>query len=175
MDRTRLHKRPWLLALLALVPAGGCNSMSHTDRGLLTGGGLGAVTGTVVGAAAGRPGLGAAVGAGVGGAAGAVAGASADRAERREEARQAAVRQQAPTLPEIVAMTSGGSSDDVIITQIRNSGAVYRLTPQDIVTLQNNGVREPVIRELQATAYRPAGAVYVVRPAPPPPAFGVGV
>ena len=71
----------------------------------------------------------------------------------------------------------------VIIGQIRTSNSVYYPRTEDVLYLQNNGVREPVIREVQATAYRARPAryvytpapVYVVEPAPPPPAVGFGV
>jgi hypothetical protein len=61
---------------------------------------------------------------------------------------------------------------------------VYHLTAQDLMNLTNQGVRQPVIREMQATAARcgrhvyhavPVQPVYVVEPAPPAPAVGFGV
>ena len=80
---------------------------------------------------------------------------------------------------DIVNLTANGVTDDVIINQIRASGAIYHLSAQDLVNLTNSGVRQPVIREMQATASRPARQsysaqpVYVVEPAPQPVGFGV--
>ncbi|MFO0927294.1 MAG: glycine zipper domain-containing protein [Gemmataceae bacterium] len=174
-------RRCLVAGLLATVTAGGCQSMNNTDRGVLTGGALGAIGGAAIGSMAGRPGAGAAIGAGLGAVAGGANGAAIDNAERRMQAREQAVaaRQQL-ALQDVVALTASGSSDDVIVTQIRQSGSVYRLSAQDIVWLQNQGVREPVIREMQATAYRPVRHVYTAVPvAPvyvvPPPPVGVGV
>src|SRR5581483_9179453 len=95
-------------------------------------------------------------GAGVGGLAGGVTGNAVDKAEAKADARAVAAVQArtAPQLTDIVTMTQQGVTDGVIIEQIRVSGAVYRLSPQDLAWLQQNGVHEPVIREMQQTAYR---------------------
>lgn len=182
-----LRRRPLLTGFLGLVLAGGgCSSMNHTDRGVVTGGVLGALGGAAIGSVAGRPGAGAALGAGLGAVAGGASGAAIDNSERRMDARLAAARAPVLGLRDVVDLTASGSSDDVIITQIRQTGSVYRLTAQDIVYLQNSGVREPVIREMQTSCHRPVrhvytavpvapvAPVYVVHPVPPPP-VGVGV
>jgi uncharacterized protein YcfJ len=175
-----------MLAVLPVLPGAGCQSMSNTDKGVLTGGALGAGAGALIGGSRGRAGPGAVIGGALGAVAGGVTGAAIDNSERKQEARLAAAeaaRRPALSLEEIVQLTRAGSTDEVIINQIRVSGSVYQLTGQDVLYLQNNGVRDPVIRELQATAYRPVRAVYtavpvqpvyVVQPAPPPP-VGVGV
>jgi hypothetical protein len=177
----RKHVGSVLTGLVSLLVAGGCESLNNTDRGILTGAGLGAVAGGLVGAAAGRPAAGAAIGAGLGGIAGGATGAAIDNSERRIQAQMAAAQRPPLSLQEVVELTTSGASDAVIINQIRNSGSVYQLTAQDIIWLQNSGVREPVIREMQATAYRPVrqvytavpvSPVYVVSPLPPP--VGVG-
>lgn len=179
-------RRHLVAGLLTAVLAGsGCQSMTNTDRGLLTGGALGAIGGAAIGSLAGRPAAGAAIGAGIGAVAGGANGAAIDRSERKMQAQaQAVAAQQQLGLRDVVDLTASGSSDDVIITQIRQSGTVFRLTAQDIVWLQNQGVREAVIREMQASAYRPVrhvytavpvAPVYVVQPVPPPPPVGVGV
>jgi hypothetical protein len=168
---------------LSAVPGGGSQHMNNTDKGLLTGAGLGAAAGALVGGQHGKAGAGALVGSALGAVAGGLTGAAVDNAEHKAEARAAA--RQVASLHDVVTLTQSGVSDDVIINQIRTGGVVYNLSAQDIVYLNNNGVREPVIRELQATAYRPprhvytavpvAQPVYVVRPVPPPPPVGVGV
>jgi hypothetical protein len=87
----------------------------------------------------------------------------------------------------VVQMAQQHVSDPVIINQIRSSGVVYHLSAADIEFLKGNGVSDPVVLEMQATATRapqpvvvagqpppPAvvGAVYVP---PPPPVIGVRV
>ena len=163
-----------LTALIPVFPMLGCAS-SNTDRGLLTGGALGALTGALV--AGPRHALaGALVGGGVGAIAGGAVGAAADNSERKMAVRQA--NQRALALKDIVDLTGSGSSDDVIISQIRNSGCAYNLRADEVIWLQNSGVREPVIRYMQATSRMvPVYAgqpIYVVEP-PPPVGFGVGV
>lgn len=178
--------RRFITALMPVLVVAGCEGMSHTDKGVLGGAGVGALAGGLVGHALGNTGAGAAIGAVTGGIAGGVTGAAVDKAEAKAEARAVAAVQQrtALQLPDVAQMTQQGISDAVIIEQIRVSGAIYRLSSNDILWLQQNGVHEPVIREMQQTAYRaPAGRVvytqapvYVVDPYyPPPPPVGVGV
>jgi surface antigen len=172
-------------ALLPVVLGGGCESMSNTDKGLLTGGALGAAAGGLIGGARGKAGIGALAGGVLGAAAGGLTGAAIDHSEKKQEAAAAAAyvaQHPAPTLQEVVQLTANGTSDVVIINQIRNSGAVYNLTSDDIVYLKQNGVHDPVITEMQATAIRAPGRVYTavpvepvyVYPSPPPVAVGVG-
>lgn len=163
-----------LAALLPLLPMLGCAS-NNTDRGLLTGGALGAVAGGLIGGSRGHAGAGALVGGVIGAAAGGLTGAAVDNSERRVASRQVAQRTLA--LQDIVSLTASGSSDEVIISQIRNSNCGYTLRTVDVIYLQDNGVREPVIRFMQAMGARPVyevQPVYVVQPAPPV-GFGVGV
>jgi hypothetical protein len=166
------------LALVPLLLSSGCASMSNTDKGVLGGGAIGAGTGALIGSATGHTGLGAAVGGILGGITGGLVGNATDKAERAE-ARAAAATAPPPLQPaDIVQMAYQHVSDDIIITQIRNTGSVYYLSPQDIVWLKQNGVSDVVIREMQATASRPVRRVYapvpvyeqvyVVEPAPPP-------
>src|SRR5262245_20911189 len=185
MKRLGMKRGRWGAVLgAALLPAflGGCQSMSNTDKGVLAGGGLGAAAGALVGGSRGHAGTGALLGGALGAAAGGLTGAGIDKAERKAEARVAAAQAAARpplSLQEIAELTAGGSSDAIIINQIRVGGGVYHLTGQDLLYLQQSGVREPVIAELQATAVRPPRAVYTeapvyVVPGPPPP-VGVGV
>jgi hypothetical protein len=175
-----------LVALLLPALAGGCETLSPTENGALAGTAIGAGAGTLVGAAVGRPVLGAVAGGALGAGTGAIIGNGVERSERREAAR-AAAQAQALGLADIVTLTQQHLGDEVIINQIRTSGTVYNLRAEDIVWLRQNGVSEPVIMEMQATAtryprrvyaaqpYYP-GAVYVVEPPPPPPPpVGVGV
>ena len=63
----RRGRRLLVMALLLSVGVGsGCQSMNHTERGALTGGGIGAATGALIGSTKGKAGAGALIGAGVG-------------------------------------------------------------------------------------------------------------
>ena len=75
------------LRLLLLSPGlwllTGCDSMSHTDRGVLGGGAVGAGAGALIGSATGHTGAGAAIGAGVGALSGGLIGNEIDRSEKK--------------------------------------------------------------------------------------------
>src|SRR5262245_55640847 len=124
------------VGLLPLLLAGGCASMTNTDKGVLAGGGLGAGTGALIGSATGHTGLGAAVGGIVGAVSGGLVGNAVDKAEQKAEARALAAN--APPLQpaDIVQMAYQHVSDDIIISQIRGTGSIYHLTAQDIVWLK---------------------------------------
>src|SRR5262249_20158966 len=144
-------------ALLAL--GGGCQSMSNTDKGVLTGGALGTGAGALIGSATHHTGAGAVLGGVVGAIAGGLTGSAIDNSERKQEARTAAAvaaASQPPplSLEDIQKLSASGTRDDIIINQIRASGSQYRLTADQILWLQTYGVHDAVIREMQATAYR---------------------
>src|SRR5437870_2189242 len=176
-----------MLALIGVAAANGCASMNHTERDALAGGGLGAATGALLDRK--HPGRGAAIGGVAGTALGAAVGSYADAHEDRVKAVAAAEAQpvRGPlSLEEVADMARRGIGDDVIRTQVRTSGTRYSLSPSQIAWLHDNGVSDPVITEMQQTAYRrravyaePYAPVYVVAPPPPRPhiygpAFGVG-
>jgi hypothetical protein len=48
-------------------------------------------------------------------------------------------------LADVVALAKSGVSDDVIVSQIQNSHAVYHLTTAEIIDLKDSGVSEKVI------------------------------
>jgi len=181
------------LLLGAVLALGcGCSGMNNTESGMLGGGAIGGLLGAGVGALAHAPVAGAAIGAATGAAVGGLAGADADRQENNAKIQAAAAanaaqqaQARAPSLPDIVQMTRNGVPEPNIIAQIRNSGVVYNLTPDDITYLSQNGVSSAVIMELQSRA---PGRVYGGPPAviyggpgyvygypPPPVAVGVGV
>jgi hypothetical protein len=176
------------LALVPMLLAGGCASMNNTDKGVLAGGGIGAGTGALIGSASGNTGLGAAVGGVVGAVSGGLIGNGIDNAERKAEARLAAATAVPPPpgplgLTDVVQMAHQHIDDGIIISQIRTTGSVYHLSAQDIIWLKENGVSDPVVREMQATAHRPPRRVYTatpvyqpvyVVPGPPPPPVRVG-
>jgi hypothetical protein len=169
--------------VLSVVSGSGCQTPSNTGADAAVGGGLGALLGAVAGGP--RHALaGALIGGGVGAASGAVVGANQDAAQKNAVAQaaaaQAATHNPPMSLEDVAKLTASGTSDELIITQIRTSGTVFYLTPDQVVWLQNQGVRPPVIQEMQLTPTRVGRPVYgqpvyVVQPPPPPPPVGVGV
>ena len=117
----------------------------NTANGALAGGAMGAI----IGSTARNPGAGAAVGAAVGALAGGAIGHSVDQAQQVQDARYAQAQQQAQQqmLPvdDIIAMSQSRISDDIIISQIRNSRTVYHLKSADIIDLKHAGVSDRVI------------------------------
>ena len=166
---------------LAVLVAGCETPEGYPDRtatGALAGGAIGAASGAVIG------GQHAAEGALIGGALGAVTGGlighSLDQAEQarlRAEAPQtyARIDQGQPLEPaDIKAMARAGISDDVIISQIRNTHTTYRLSAADIIDLHNSGVSQAVINFMINTpattaAPMPTTPAPVAAPPPPPP------
>jgi hypothetical protein len=172
--------------MLSSVLGSGCQSMSNTDKGVLTGGALGATAGGLIGSTKGKAGLGAVAGGVVGAIAGGLTGAAIDNSEKKKAEMVAAANAPPPlSLEDVINLSRNGTSDEIIISQIFNTGSVYRLTADQILYLQNNGVRDRVIQAMQQTAYRPVrrvytavpveAPVYVVPPPPPPPPVGFGV
>jgi hypothetical protein len=68
---------------------------------------------------------------------------------------------------DVKMLAKSGISDEVIISQIRNSRTVYRLSAADILDLKDNGVSEKVIDFMINT---PSTYGYT-RPSPPPPSY----
>jgi len=75
-------------------------------------------------------------------------------------------RTQPMGLPDIKMLAKSGVSDEVILSQIRNSHTVYRLSAADILDLKDAGVSEKVIDFMINTPslYRSSGP-------PPPPSY----
>ncbi len=158
---------------------------NYTGSGALIGGGAGAVTGAAIGGNR-HGGEDALIGAAVGAVAGGLIGNSMDRQQQerlRQQAPQtyARVDQGQPlSVAAVKALAAAGVSDNVIISQIRNSRTVYHLNAADIIDLRNAGVSNPVIDFMintpgTAGAAPQASTVYVAQPPPPPPAETVVV
>jgi uncharacterized protein YcfJ len=147
----------------------------NTASGALTG----AVVGAIIGSTAQDPGAGAAVGAAVGALAGGAVGHGIDQAQDVQEARlraqaeqQAQVQDTEPlTIDDVISMARARISDDLIISQIRNSRTVYHLRTADIVDLKRSGVSERVIDFMINTPaeIRAAETERLARTPPPPP------
>jgi hypothetical protein len=117
---------------------------------------MGTGLGAVAGAAAGDPLAGAAIGAVAGTMTGAVVGGAIDDVEARNRAEiEARLGRPAPagavTVPDVVAMTQAGVSEDVIATHVRTHGLVRPLQTNDLIYLQQSGVSPRVVQAMQAT------------------------
>jgi hypothetical protein len=83
---------------------------------------------------------------------------------------QSAPATQSPQLQEIVKLTQAKMSDDVITSYIKNAGASYNLSADDILYLNSQGVSQAVISVLLAnksSAPAPAPVAAPATPAPP--------
>jgi hypothetical protein len=155
-----------MVGLLAAIPAGGCATAEGT--GAAAGGAIGAGVGGLLSRCPGGAILGGLIGAGSGALVGAGVDASNAKKAANAAAADAAVR--APSLEEVVRMTQSGVPTGTIIEQIRTSRVVYRLTPDQVIWLNNQGVNPAVVHAMQDSVYAP------MYPAPvygPPPAYAV--
>jgi outer membrane lipoprotein SlyB len=162
------------LMVAALATLVGCETPygepDRTATGALAGGALGATTGAIIGHGSGRHGVeGALIGGAVGALAGGMIGHSMDREHRAALARQSPETLQRMDagqplgLADIKALSRAGISDEVIISQIRNSRTAYRLTTAEIIDLKNAGVSQRVIDFMINTP-----SLYPPPPPPPP-------
>jgi outer membrane lipoprotein SlyB len=165
--------KTWFSFTLAagVILAAGCYTPSgrqdNTAGGALAGGAIGAGTGAIIGSQSGHAGEGALIGGAIGALSGAIIGGSIDQAQRERLANDypqtyRRVEQGQPlTLADVKALAKSGVSDEVIISQIRNSRTVYRLSATEIIELHDAGVSNRVIDFMINTP-----SLY---PPPPPP------
>ena len=156
---------------LTLLAAGCYTPSGEPDRtatGALTGGALGAGTGAIIGGVSGHhAGEGALIGGALGALTGGILGNAMQQQQREILAQQSPqtlqrVDQGQPLgLADIKALAKSGVGDDIIISQIRNSHTVYRLTTAEIIDLKDSGVSSRVIDFMINTP-----SLY---PPPPPP------
>lgn len=131
----------------------GCAGMSPSERGAVTGAGLGALGGALYGEKnSGHTTEGAAIGA----LAGAVAGSMIGQAEENEMIQQAAHEEQmrahaqarAITMSDILTMHANGISDEIIIKSIQNRGSSVNMSAQNIIYLKEQGLSENLIQRI---------------------------
>jgi hypothetical protein len=175
--RTNRVLRLAVIAMLGPASLGsvGCGTMNHAERGATIGGMLGTATGLGIGAATGNPKTGALIGGLAGGGIGALAGSEKDAQERRDRevihaeavaTAQAQAEAQRMGVSDVMQLTQGGHSDEVIINQIRNTGSTFQLSGGDLDMLKHNGVSSAVIAEMQNA--RPASPARVIVREPRP-------
>ncbi len=187
--RSRMYARliPALM-IFAVVPfLNGCSTMSHTGEGALAGGAIGAGTGAILSkATGGNAGPGAVIGGLAGALVGGAVGNEADQREKRALENRAAQATAAGTqlgLADVMQLAKEGQSDQVIINQIRTTRSTFILSAEDLRMLRANDVSDAVVVEMQnhrpevypRRHYYGGEPVYIYRPLPPPPPFGVGV
>jgi hypothetical protein len=144
-----------LVASVAILAIGCQTPEGEPDRtatGALAGGALGAGTGAIIGGVSGHhAGQGALIGGAIGALTGGIIGHSMNQQQRETLVRQSPetmqrVEQGQPLgLADIKALAKAGVSDEVVISQIRNSHVVYRLTTVEIIDLKDSGVSQRVI------------------------------
>src|SRR5476651_1392137 len=176
----KMHQLIFAGAVASVMLTGCVNpdgTVDNTGSGALVGGTMGAFTGAVVGGR--NAGPGALIGAAAGMIAGGLIGHSMDQqqqAQLRAQAPQTYVRvdQGQPLgMTDIKALAKAGVSDDVIISQIKSSHTVFRLSAADIIDLHGAGVSDAVVNFMINTQSSvdaaPATTATVVQTAPPPP------
>ncbi|WP_319408373.1 YXWGXW repeat-containing protein [uncultured Desulfosarcina sp.] len=171
------HLYFWIIAI-AGISVTSCYTPQGRPDYTASGALAGAATGATIGGIAGR-GPGAAFGGAMGAIVGGLIGHGLDQnqeAQLRAQAPQTMQRieqGQPLTVPDVKALVSAGISDDLIISQIRNSRTVYRLSTADIIDLKNSGASDRVIDFMintptQIPSAEVAGVVGAVPPAPLP-------
>jgi len=153
------HALTLAIASLAVLLAGCVNpdgSPNNTGSGALMGGAMGALTGAAIGGSR-HAGPDALIGAAAGALTGALIGNAADR---EQEARWQvlappspipAVPTQPTSIADVKAMAKAGVSEDVIISQIRNTRTIYHLAAADVIGLRDAGVSEKVLNYMLNT------------------------
>lgn len=156
-----------LLSFGCQTPEG---TTDRTATGALVGGLIGAGTGAIIGHQSGDAGEGALIGGAIGALTGGIVGHAMDQQQREILARQSPqtlhrVEQGQPlSLADIKALSRAGVSDEVIISQIRQSRTAYRLSTAEIIDLKDSGVSQRVIDFMINTP-----SLYA--PTPPPPRY----
>lgn len=119
----------------------------NTASGALAGG----ATGVIIGSMARHPGPGALVGGAIGALAGGAIGHGMDQVQdaqlqaRASQAMQRVEQHPPLTVVDVKSLVQAGISDDLVISQIRNSRTVYHLNTADIIDLKKARVSEKII------------------------------
>lgn len=173
-----------VVSLLFVVSVCGCASPYHADRGAAIGGLTGAGAGAIIGDAVGNTAGGALVGAGLGAIAGSAIGAGMDESEARNRALiEQRIGQSLPqggvTVADAVNMSRSGVDPELIVNHIRANGVGQKLTANDLIVLQQEGIDRRVIGALQTTSPPQVAQAVPMQPAPvivqeyygPPPRY----
>ena len=135
----------------------------YTGSGALSG----AATGAAIGAMASHSGEGALLGGAIGAIAGGIIGHGMDAQQEAQLQAQAPqtyerIEQNEPlTVADVKELARAGVSDELIISQIRNSRTVYYLSTAEIIALKDEGVSENLIDFMINTQTRTPSAQVV--------------
>ena len=161
------------VATLAVMLSGCVTQDGNPDRagtGTLLGALLGATSGALIGGSSHHGGEGAVIGGAIGAIAGGLMGDAMDQ-DQRDRLRRSAPetyqrmdRGQPLSIADIKSLSRARISDDIIISQIANTQASYRLSTADIIDLSDSGVSDRVIKYMINSTI-----VVVTTPEPPPP------
>jgi hypothetical protein len=173
------NQNHWWMATLAGVTLTGCVSPhgnpNYTGSGVLAG----SATGALIGSMARNHGAGALIGAAAGAVVGGLVGHGMDKAQEERLRKQSPqtltrIEQGDPlTVLDVKALIQAGISDDLIISQIRNSRTIYHLSAADIIDLTNSGASEGVIDFMinTPTQLKSSAVVAVAGSSPPAPLY----
>jgi len=172
----------WYGYFLAITVVGilvtGCMSHQGQPDNTASGALAGGATGAIIGSMARHPGPGALVGGVVGALAGGAIGHGMDqaqdaqlRAQAPQQSMQRVEQNQPLTFVDVKSLVQAGISDDLVISQIRNSRTVYHLNTADIIDLKKARVSEKIIDCMinTPTEIQSAEVAGVTRPALPVP------
>jgi len=191
LEHMKLHALTYGIAAAAVVLTGCVNpdgSPNNTGTGALIGGAFGALTAAAIGGRS-HGGPDALIGAAAGALAGGLIGNAADReqaARLRAQSPQTYERvdQGSPLgVADVKALAKAAISEDVMISQIKNSRTIFHLSAADIIDLRDAGVTDKVVNYLintpstvGVTAETTGGTTTYIQTAPPPaPVETVGV
>lgn len=143
------------VSLFSVLPFAGCQN--NTQTGAALGTGAGALAGTIIGHQVGNKGAGALIGGLAGGLTGAAIGNHKDVREERDAAQAHAASlqanqyasQRALNNSDIVTMSQNRLDDEIIINSIRTRGGQFRTNSEALIAMQNAGVSNRVMMEVQ--------------------------
>ena len=72
------------------------------------------------------------------------------------------------TINDVGSMTTAGVGEELIINHVRANGMAAPLGANDLILLQQKGVSQQVIAQMQASPPRPVQSVVVEQPGPTP-------
>jgi len=146
----KIFKNVLLIGFLGVF-ATGCmypgGRPDYTGSGALSG----AATGAAIGAMASHSGEGALLGGAIGAIAGGIIGHGMDAQQEAQIQAQAPqtyerIQQNEPlSVADVIELARAGVSDELIVSQIRNSRTVYQLSTAEIIALKDEGVSENII------------------------------
>jgi outer membrane lipoprotein SlyB len=142
----------FMLAVAIIFLNAGCqNTKSRAVEGAVIGGVVGATAGGIIGHQSHHGGQGAGIGAAAGALTGALIGSQMKKDGQSTQTPQAsqAVNPNQMTLQQIVDLTNQGVNEAVIIDRIRMTNSKFALSADDISNLQQQGVSQNVINEIQ--------------------------